>query len=236
MKLILFDIDGTLIRHVKSHTVGGWPRFIYAAKKAYGVDIEINTTKNYNGWVDREILFNLVSPHGVTKAEFDYHFPQAITAMHEHALKQDKEVGKLYEQIPEAVELVKLVNQEPNFKVGVMTGNVHKMALWKLVHSGIDLELFKLFIDGDEIDDRISLAKTVFSKAQAVFGIDFPPRDVIVIGDAIGDIRCAKSIGARTIIVLTGQHSTRDVLARENPDLIVDSLMDPQVLKFLDLK
>lgn len=235
MKLILFDIDGTLIRHVKSHTVGGWPRFIHAAREAYGVDIEINSSKNYNGWVDREILFNLVAPHGVTKKDFDLKFPLAIKAMHEHALKQDKEVGKLYEQIPEAVELAKFLNQKPTFKVGIMTGNVHKLALWKLVHADIDLDLFKLYIDADEIDDRISLAKTVFSQAQEVFDIDFLPQDVIVIGDAIGDVRCAKAIGARTIIVRTGQHSTKAELAKENPDLLVDSLMHPQVLKFLNI-
>lgn len=236
MKLILFDIDGTLIRHAIKHTaqIGGWPRFIYAAKKVYGVQVNPNTT-NYNGWVDREILLNLVSEQGISKPEFTRKFPFAIDALHEYALKQDKQSFKLYEKIPEAEKLVQLVSLSPNYQIGILTGNVRKITLWKLVHSQIDLKYFKLFLTGDEVDDRISLAKTVFSKALEVFGENFLPQELVIIGDAIGDVRCAKAIGASVVIVLTGGHNKSE-LEKEKPDLLVDSLIDPQVLKFLDLK
>lgn len=235
-KLILFDIDGTLIRHVTSIFTSGWPRFIYAAKKAYGVDIIFDPKANYNGAVDRQILFNMVSGLGVTKEEFNAKFPLAAQALHEHATSQSADGTKYYQAIPEAVELAQKLSKIPDYHLGILTGNVKLMAKWKLAHTQINPDIFKILLTGDEFEDRLLLARSVFDEADAVFKYKFKPNEVVIIGDAIGDIKCAREIGASVIITMTGGHSTRQELMAEKPDLLVDNLADPRVYDFFKIK
>lgn len=231
-KLILFDIDGTLIRHFGEPLPWdrGWARFIYAAKKVYGVDIIPDVSKNYYGHVDRSIFFDIVKNLGVSKVLYDEKFKDAATALYEYA--QLHESKQMYEAIPEAVELLhKLVARPTEFFVGVLTGNIEKMAYWKLEHVGIDTKLFSIFITSDEYEDRISLAKSTFAKLEKEAGLIIKPEDTVVIGDAVGDVRCAKAIGAVSIIAMTGKHK-REELEVEQPDFLVESLADRSVLEY----
>ena len=182
---------------------------------------------NYHGSVDRAILFDIASHYGVTKEQFDTKWEEVKSAVIEYA--HTKETKQIYEAIPEAVELLHTVREFPNvYTVGILTGNVQKMAEWKLMHVGIDLTWFSLFVTSDDFEDRISLAKSVFTKIEK-------DTDIYVIGDAVGDIRCAHAIGAKSIIATTGKHK-KDELQNEKPTLLVDTLMDERVLELLELK
>jgi len=119
--------------------------------------------------------------------------------------------------------------------LGVLTGNVDALAKWKLTHVGIDPKWFSIFVTSDEFEDRITLAKSTFEKVEKELGLSIAPSDTIVIGDAVGDVRCAKAIGAATIVALTGQHKREDI-EKESPDFIVDSLMDHAVLEYFHIK
>ncbi len=233
-RLVLFDIDGTLIYHLKSVRRTGFARFKYAIDKVFGVDAKIDESVNYNGWVDRQIVWFIIKPYGISREEFKQKFSKVSKALHEFAVNQAANGDQLYAAIPEAVNLAKLLQKQKGTRLGVMTGNVEKMAWWKLDHAKIG-EIFSFGLFGDEVDDRIDLAKTVFAKTQKHFHTVFSPTDVFVIGDAVGDVRCGKAIGATTIIVTTGGHSPRELLDREKPDLLVDSLMDKKVLDLFNL-
>ena len=117
------------------------------------------------------------------------------------------------------------------YEVGILTGNVRKMAEWKLTHSGIDLFPFHVWVTDDNAEDRITLAKEVFDAAATVYGKPILAKDMIIIGDAVGDIRCAKAIGVKHIIVVTGGHKKEELIS-EQPDILVDSLMDKTVRDF----
>ncbi len=232
-KFVLFDIDGTLIYHIPTKEYPSFFRWIYAIKKVFGIDIKVDPAKNYNGWVDLQITADMVKEYGITRERVLEYSAQFAVALHEAVLKQAGSSDKLYVPIPEAVTLAQRLF-ENHFFIGLLTGNVERMARWKLDHAGVpDIFVFGLF--GDDVDDRVTLAKTVFEKAKNHFGITFLPKDIVVVGDAIGDIRCAKAIGATTIIAMTGRHSTREELAVENPDLLVDTLADSAVYDFFHL-
>ena len=144
----------------------------------------------------------MVKEYGITRERVLEYSAQFAVALHEAVLKQAGSSDKLYVPIPEAVTLAQRLF-ENHFFIGLLTGNVERMARWKLDHAGVpDIFVFGLF--GDDVDDRVTLAKTVFEKAKNHFGITFLPKDIVVVGDAIGDIRCAKAIGATTIIAMTG--------------------------------
>lgn len=233
-KLVLFDIDGTLIYHVPTKTNVSYARFVYAIQKTFGVDVEIDTTKNYNGWVDLQITADIVQPYGISKETVMRNSSVFADALHDYVTKLSESNEKLYVAIPEAVQLACLLN-ERKFYIGLLTGNVKRMAQWKLEHAEVP-HIFTFGLFGDDVDDRILLAKTVFKKAKNHFGVLFLPKNIFVVGDAIGDIRCGKAIGATTIIATTGRHSSQVELAVAKPDLLVDSLMDERVLSLLGLE
>lgn len=87
------------------------------------------------------------------------------------------------------------------------------MAEWKLVHVGIDLSWFSLFVTSDDFEDRISLAKSVFTKIEN-------ETDIYIIGDAVGDIQCAHAIGATSIIATTGRHKKMNYWQRNQRFLL----------------
>lgn len=232
-KLVLFDIDGTLIRHFgKEPDINiGWNRFGHALHEVFGIDVIANPQLQYHGSVDRAILFDIARQYGVTKPEFDAKFEDVKAAVIDYA--HTKETSQIYESIPEAVELLKRVKNTPDrFLLGILTGNVDAMARWKLRHVGIDPIWFTLFVTSDEYEDRISLAKSVCTKLEKEANIAIEPGNVIVIGDAVGDVRCAHAIGAKSIIVMTGKHK-RDELVKEEPTILVETLMDQEVLTYL---
>ena len=234
-KLVLFDIDGTLIRHFGSkETINvGWYRFTYALNTVFHIDVIPDPKSNYHGSVDRAILFDIASQYGIKKEQFDAKWEEVKSAVVEYA--HTKEIKQIYEAIPEAVELLHLVCAQPqDYFVGILTGNVDAMARWKLVHVGIDPYLFSLFVTSDEFEDRISLAKSTFTKLEERAGLLIEPKDTIVIGDAVGDIRCAHAIHALSIIATTGKHNKEELMV-ENPTLLVNSLMDARVLSLLEL-
>jgi phosphoglycolate phosphatase-like HAD superfamily hydrolase len=230
-KLVLFDIDGTLIHHLGAHRFQD--QYEIAIKRIFGVDASFSLSK-FNGTVDRHNSWEMVKESGVTRKEFIKKFPAYVDAMHEVVFSLGK-IKQLYEPIPSAKKLVQLLHKNPKYLLGVMTGNAKRIALWKLEHTGL-LHYFSFGLYGDEADDRIELAKLVFRKAKQELHITFSPQDIIVIGDTVHDIRCGKAIGSVTIGVTSGLHGPRDILSGEHPDMIVDTLMDKAVLDLFSIK
>jgi len=228
MKLILFDIDGTLIYHVGKHPYQN--QYELAIQETFGVTAGFDMAR-YNGTLDRHNSWDAVREMGITRKEFLKKFPTYINNLHRIMTNRAKE-HTLYEPIDSAVSFVKTVHSQKDIALGVITGNAKRIARWKLDYTGLS-GYFPFGLYGDEADDRARLAKLVFAKAKKELKLALSPQDITVIGDTVFDIRCGKAIEAKTIAVTTGHHVTRDMLAAEQPDLIVDSLMDPRVLSLV---
>lgn len=227
-KLILFDIDGTLMYHVGARH---WnEQYAHGMKVAYGITDQIDFSV-YNGSIERHMAWDVAQKYHISREEFFAKFPLYVAAMRKLLEEWQKE-GEVFKAIPEAVSLVEKLSEHKEYVLGILTGNAESIAHWKLKHVGIN-GYFSFGLYGEEADDRISLAKLVFEKAKKELHEEFALQDIVVIGDTVHDIRCGKAIGAVTIAVTTGMHGDSSVLETEKPNLLVDTLADSRVEKVL---
>lgn len=234
-KLVMFDIDGTLIRPLRP--LDGIQRFRHSIKKVFGKDIGPVTevqwkARQYNGTTDRYILWDMAKRVGVSRDAFVDRIGEIGDAFVEYLGRISRERAP-YEAIPEGKQLVDAVIAEDHLSQGMLTGNLGKGASWKLHATGYPDFAFGVY--GHEADDRVDLARLIIPKAHAYFHHRFRPDDIIIIGDTVHDVSCARAIGAYVVIVATGWNVTKEEFVANPPDLHVDSLMDEPVLKLLGL-
>lgn len=238
MKLILFDIDGTLVSQdgasVFEMKPEGETKFSYAIRTVFGKSIHVDMTQ-FNGFVDRSILWFCADSVGIKRSDFERELPRLALEMHQYMVSSTPVDTSLYHPIETARQFVNLVVASKNIAYGILSGNVQSIGQWKLDKSGYD-QLFQFGVYVEEADDRIELAKITVIRANAFFHTTFSPRDISVIGDTVHDVRCGKAIGAHTIAVMTGRHHDPAVLDAEHPDFLVETLMDNSVLDYFRLK
>jgi phosphoglycolate phosphatase-like HAD superfamily hydrolase len=234
-KLVLFDLDGTLIEGRRP--VDALQRFRFAVRDIFGHDIgEITQSywkdHGYNGKSDRFILWDMLKGVGVSRD----HFLDNLGAVGDKFVAHlDNVTGDpLYAAFPEAKKLVDMVIAAEHLNEGVLTGNLIQGATWKLHCAGYPSFAFGVF--GNEADAREDLARLVVPKAEKYFGHAFAPKDIIIIGDTVNDVLCARAISAPVVIVKTGWNISHEELVEAQPDLLVDSLLDERVLSLLGLE
>src|SRR4051794_18986840 len=186
MRIILFDIDGTLVR------TGGAGKAAMEAglRAAFGIT-HINDTVPYSGRTDRAIARDLLAVHGIEPTPENQRTLQAAyLAELPAALKQFG--GQV---CPGVGELLVTLGTQPDTVLGLLTGNVRAGAQAKLGHFGL-WDYFVCGGFGDEHFDRDDVARMALAEVKSHLGREVDPARVWVIGDTPLDVRCARAIGA----------------------------------------
>jgi phosphoglycolate phosphatase len=90
---------------------------------------------------------------------------------------------------------------------------------------------FKFSVYGTEAKTRAEMARLAVKRAERLTGRRFRGKDVVIVGDSVRDIECGKEINALTIAVATGFHSEEE-LRKRKPDYLFSNLKDyKQVLR-----
>lgn len=223
-KLVLFDIDGTLL-YTTNKTYRN--RFEHAMTKVYGVTHPVDW-ETIEGHTDTTVFLDTLSKKGFSREQIQAKISEAFDASHEHFVQNANEA---YSEaiLPGAKDILEKLKD--TVSLGILTGNYEKTAWHKLDLVGLkDYFAFGLF--GHEAEDRPSLARLVHKKAKAHFDHDFPSEDIYFIGDTPKDIACAREINAHIISVTTGKYS-KDELLSYHPDLLVENLMDPKIINYI---
>ena len=106
----------------------------------------------------------------------------------------------------------------------LLTGNCEEGARIKLQH--FDLwKFFRCGAYGDEVTERHELFPVAIERAFACGAPFVPSRDVLVVGDTVLDVECAKAAGARSIAVATGP-SDAGTLRSAGADVVLEDLSD----------
>lgn len=215
MPIILFDIDGTLVR------TGGAGKAAMEAGlvAAFGVT-ELRDEVVYSGRTDVAITRDLLRVHGVDPTPANQR--RLREAYLEHLPNSLKTRGGTV--CPGIPELLGALVGKPGVVLGLLTGNVRFGAQTKLGHFGL-WDFFTCGGFGDEHFDRDDVARSALACVREHVGRHVDPSEVWVIGDTPLDVSCARAIGAKAVAVATGWHPLEE-LAGHKPDLLFDDLSD----------
>lgn len=214
VKLVLFDVDGTLI-----HTGGaGVQAFGRAFASEFNVDHGTERMK-FAGRTDTSLVREFFSMHALEpSAENFQRFFDTYVFWLDYLLTHT--AGGTCPGVRELVCDLRALPQPP--LLGLLTGNIRLGAEIKLRH----FDLWELFQTGgfaDDHEDRDQIALIALERGRRLLNDTLRGDEVIVIGDTALDIRCARSIGAKALAVATGG-ATGDQLKTQQPDWLVEDL------------
>ena len=216
MKLILFDVDGTLVS-----TRGAGRRALERAmREVYGTAGAIDDY-DFHGKTDPRIVRDLLAALGRTPEVIEAGLSSCFTR---YLIHLEREIGNgegvsLYAGVP---ELVETLAERRDVLVGLLTGNIEGGARLKLGPTGL-LRYFRLGAYGSDSGDRTALPAIAAERARALARATFAGDRVSIIGDTPLDIECARAYGARIVSVATGRHTLED-LATHRPDFLFRDL------------
>jgi len=215
MKLVLFDIDGTLL-----WTDGAGRRAIHRALlDEVGTAGPIERYR-FDGKTDPQIVQELLALAGHPDAGDEARI-QAVcrryVALLSDELAKTTQSTKLMVGIVELLDA--LANEERGGRalVGLLTGNLAPGAALKLRSAGLDPARFRVGAFGSDSHRRSDLPLVAATRAAALTGRTFAGPDVVIVGDTPEDVACGRPVGARALAVATGFYDTAALRAAGAP-------------------
>jgi phosphoglycolate phosphatase len=196
VKIVLFDIDGTLIS-----TRGGGKRAMQASLiKHFGT--RGADTYRYDGKTDRQIARELMQGEGFSDDEIDARMV-AVIDDYLQGLRNELASGPDSVRVHKGIrDLLDALEQRTDVVLGLLTGNIEPGAHVKL--------------DAAQLGPQ---------RAAALLAREIRGEALVIIGDTPNDIHCGRGVCARAIAVATGGY-TVDMLAEHAPAAVFSDLSD----------
>lgn len=213
--LVLFDIDGTLVRKAGPQHRQALEA---AAKRATGLDV---TTEGIatQGMLDRDILRQMLEVRGLKPRAIRDAMPEMIRHSERHYSRIC--LPDLSKKVCPGARMLLWKLHRKKVPVGLVTGNFTRIGWKKMELAGLRRYLqFGAFAELAE--DRAGLVRIAMREAKARGWLQ---RDTVVslIGDHPNDIRAAKANGVRSVAVCTGVVDAAE-LSLHQPDILVPDL------------
>jgi phosphoglycolate phosphatase-like HAD superfamily hydrolase len=214
VRLVLFDIDGTLV-----HT-GGAGTAAFTKTFATEFNLHHGTEKmRFAGRTDVSLVREFFKIHGLNEtAEHFRQFFDRYVFWLDHIVAQN--AGDACRGVFEFLRDLRALPHPP--RLGLLTGNIQLGAEIKLRRFGL-WDYFEIGGFADDNEDRNQIAAAAFERGRRVLGKNLKPEEVVVIGDTPFDIRCGRFIGAKVLAVATGG-SNLEELQEHRPDWAVPDL------------
>jgi len=218
-KLILFDIDGTLI------TDSGASReaFAEALRETYEFTNPLDSY-DFSGQTDPQIAHMVLGDAGFAVNQIDDKLPRFWSL---YLTEMSRRVSpERVRALAGAHHLLSRLRQVPRFTLALLTGNIEQGARIKLAPPDLN-GFFAFGAFGSDSARREELAPVACRRAAAIH--IFLGSDVVIIGDSIFEVRCGVPHGATTIAVASGRTSLA-TLEAENPSFLFTSLEDSDAI------
>lgn len=220
MRLILFDIDGTLI-----DSGGAGVRSLdLAFEKVFSVPDAFHGI-SMAGKTDTQIIKESLRKHGLPE---NGNFSAIIEAYLAHLRHEILNEGKHVK--PGIYEILDQLLTMEEVGLGLLTGNLEQGARIKLEPFDLN-RYFPSGAFGSDDEDRNRLLPVAVERFREMFNEKIEARQSLVIGDTPRDVECAHIFGAACIGVATGPYSAED-LVRAGADHVFEDLSNgPDVLR-----
>jgi phosphoglycolate phosphatase-like HAD superfamily hydrolase len=217
MKIILFDIDGTLVL-----TGGAGGRAMArAAADLFGLqsaDKSIAMAGRTDAWIVSQIAAQYNAP-------FDAEVLARFRTIYlRHLLEEIEQPGPQKGVLPGVIDLLRALRRRDDAHVGLLTGNFHEGARIKLEHFGL-WDYFEGGAFGDDAENRTHLFDIALSRVSAAGGPTVSRGDVIIVGDTPLDVDVALAAGAQALAVATGPYDVK-MLRESGAPIVMEDLSD----------
>lgn len=218
MKLLLWDIDGTLIL-----TGGAGVRALDRAfRERWGIEA-VTTGLPLNGKSDRWIIAELFrrslgrGPDPVEREEAE--------ALYLAKLAEEVPSSAGYRVMPGIAEVLRALAGRADVVLGLGTGNLERGARIKLERAGLN-GFFAFGGYGSDSEDRPTLIRHAIERGGRHAGRMFRGGEVWVIGDTAHDVHAARAVGAVAVTVATGNVAEAELRACD-PDHHFSDFSEP---------
>jgi len=220
--LVLFDIDGTLLRRAGPHHRQA---LVEAVRRASGLTTSTDGIP-VAGMLDRDIASSMLRAAGASQTAIRRAMPAIV-----------KEAQRIYastcpdlrRSVCPGARLLLYKLARRGVPAGLVTGNLTRIGWTKMERAGLR-HYFRFGAFAELARDRAGLVRIAVAHARRAGWID-RNSPVALIGDHPNDVRAARANGVRAIAVGTGVIGEEE-LARVDPDVFVPDLRS---LKLTDL-
>ena len=216
-KLLLFDIDGTLLLTGGTGKIAFEEAFeeIFEVPDAWGnLDPHGKTDPAIFDEVAKRKLGRLLSP-----GEFEL-----LMERYEEIFEERIQQSLRFELMPGVIEILEHLSRDPEIFLALATGNFERAGRMKLRRGGVE-HYFQTGGFGNDAREREKILLTAVAYSEELARKSFEKNRIFVIGDTEYDITTAKKAGVVSIAVLTNGR-TRKNFEKDPPNHILQDLTD----------
>jgi phosphoglycolate phosphatase len=212
--MVLFDIDGTLIRRAGPH-------HRQALVEAIRRTVSIETTTEgvpVAGMLDRDILATMMTRAGMKPGAIKKAMPHVVKLAQSIYVRSSPNLAR---KVCPGVRRVLQRLHKRGVVIGLVTGNLSRIGWRKMERAGLR-PYFRFGAFAELAKDRAGLVRFAIRHARRQGWISRDSR-ISLIGDHPNDVRAAKANGIRSIAVATGLTAWEE-LQSYSPDIIVPDM------------
>ena len=215
MKLVVFDIDGTLTRTDEVDSVC----YLRAFEEELGWTGISTDWAAYPSCTDEAIALEIFARHG-GRVPRDGEIDRVRRRFFSLLEAASAEGPDLFTEIPGAGEALGRLRSDPRFRVALATGAWEASARLKLRAAGLDIDGLPL-ATSDDHPRRDEIVRRAIAKAEAGSG---PFEDIVSVGDGVWDLRTARALGIDFVGIASGEGAER--LQREGAERVIEDFRD----------
>jgi len=223
MRILLWDIDGTLIRSVKT---GAYKDYTIPVLEEIFGTAGCLADMRVSGMTDLQIVYEALRNEGISQDDILARVQVLASRLTEEARKVTGNGAKVFEVLPGVRETLEALADHPRYQSALVTGNIQSMAYLKMQLVGLDMFFTLPGAFGDESHNRRDLPARAAERIRKHLQVDLAPQQFIVIGDTPNDIDCGRHFGARAVAVGTGRMYSKDEILACKPDALLPDLSD----------